>query len=132
MYSLFRFIFLFSVVLFVSCGRSDRIDHEDNRYIYVWQYNGEDSTLVKFSQTVFREFKVMSGHHVKTHHIKVDWDNNGYYDCHSISSDSYVSDSDMCWIVDKALKAYYNKKPLIGIFKEEFYPYHRFHFIRYK
>jgi hypothetical protein len=132
MYRLFRFIFLFSVVLLVSCGRSDRIDHEDNRYIYVWQYDGEDSTLVKFSQPVFREFKVMGGHHTKMHHIRVDWDNNGYYDCHSISSDSYVRDGDRCRIVDKAEKARYNKKPLIGIFKEEFYPYHRFHFIRYK
>lgn len=50
MYRLFRFIFLFGVVLFMSCGKSDRIDHEDNRYIYVWQYDGEDSILVKFSQ----------------------------------------------------------------------------------
>jgi len=132
MYRLFRFIFLLSVVLFVSCGRSDRIDHEDNRYIYVWQYNGEDSTLVKFSQPVFREFKVKGGHHTKNHHIKVDWNNNGYYECYSISSDSYVSYGDMCWIVDKAQKVRYNKNPLIGIFKEEFYPYHRFHFVRYK
>ena len=132
MYRLFRFIFLLSAVLFVSCGRPDRIDHEDNRYIYVWQYDGEDSTLVKFSQPVFREFKVMGGHHTKAHHIRVDWDNSGYYDCHSISSDSYVSDGKSCWIVDKAEKARYNKKPLIGIFKEEFYPYHRFHFVRYK
>lgn len=132
MYRLFRFIFLFSAVLFVSCGRSDRIDHEDNRYIYVWQYDGDDSTLVKFSQPVFREFKVMGGHHTKAHHIKVDWDNSGYYDCHSLSSDLYVNGGDMCWIVDKAQKAYYNRNPLIGIFKEEFYPYHRFHFIRYK
>ena len=132
MYSLFRFIFLFSAALFVSCGRSDRIDHEDNRYIYVWQYDGDDSTLVKFSQPVFREFKVMGGHHSKTHHIKVDWSNSGFYYCHSISSDSYANKGDMCWIVDKAEKAWYNKNPLIGIFKEEFYPYHRFHFIRYK
>lgn len=132
MYRLFRFIFLFGVVLFVSCSKSDRIDHEDNCYIYVWQYDGEDSTLVMFSQPVFREFKVMGGHHTKTHHIKVDWKNNGHYVCHSISSDFYVSDGDRCWIVDKAKKASYDKKPLIGIFKEEFYPHHRFHFIRYK
>lgn len=132
MYRLFRFIFLFGLVLFMSCSKSDRIDHEDNRYIYVWQYNGKDSTLVMFSQPVFREFKVMGGHHTKTHHIKVDWKNNGHYVYHSISSDSYVSGSDRCWIVDKAKKASYDKKPLIGIFKEEFYPHHRFHFIRYK
>ena len=132
MYRLFRFIFLFGVVLFMSCSKSDRIDHEDNRYIYVWQYNGKDSTLVMFSQPVFREFKVMGGHHTKTHHIKVDWKNNGHYVCHSISYDSYVSGGDRCWIVDKAKKASYDKKPLIGIFKEEFYPHHRFHFIRYK
>ena len=132
MYRLFRFIFLFGVVLFMSCSKSDRFDHEDNRYIYVWQYNGKDSTLVMFSQPVFREFKVMGGHHTKTHHIKVDWKNNGHYVCHSISSDSYVSGVVRCWIVDKAKKASYDKKPLIGIFKEEFYPHHRFHFIRYK
>lgn len=132
MYRLFKFIFLFTVVLFVSCGKSDRIDHEDDRYIYVWQYDGEDSILVKFNQPVFREFNVMGGHHTKTHHIKVDWDNSGYYECYSITSDSYVSGGDMCWIVDKAQKARYNKNPLIGIFKEEFYPHHRFHFIRYK
>ena len=115
--------------LFTSCDKPSRIDHEDNKYIYVWTFNGDDSTLVKYNQPIYREFNVLGGHHYKTHHIRVDFNNNGYYNCYSISGDYYVSPNDRCYIVNKAQET---RVPIKAIFKEVFYPYHKYHFIKYK
>ena len=124
-----KFILIFIVgLLFVSCGKKDRIDHMDYKYIYVWKYDGGDSVLVKYSQPVMREFNVMGGHH-KNHHIRVDFKGNGIYDCCQLPYDGSV---DRCGTVDIAQQAYHRRKPIVGIFKERFYPYHEFVFIKYK
>lgn len=123
------FIFFLSIILFTSCNKQSRIDHEDNKYIYVWIYEGNDSILVKHNKPIYKEFNVLGGHHHKAHHIKVDFNNNGHYDCHSISSDYYVNCNDKCYIVDKAQST---NKPIKAIFKEVFYPTHEYHFIKYK
>ena len=115
--------------MFTSCDNQSRIDHEDNKYIYVWNYEGNDSILVKYSKPIYKEFNVLGGHHHKAHHIRVDFNNNGYYDCHSISSDSYVSPNDRCYIVNRAQNTHY---PIKAEFKEVFYPTHEYHFIKYK
>ena len=47
-------IFVFSILMLSACDKPDRIDHQDAKYIYVWQYDGDDSTLVKFSQPVIK------------------------------------------------------------------------------
>ena len=50
-----KFVYiLFMAFLFVSCGKADRIDHVDSKYIYVWKYEGDDSVLVRYSQPVLR------------------------------------------------------------------------------
>lgn len=123
------FILFLPIILFTSCGKPSRIDHIDSKYIYVWKYKGDDSILVKYSKPIYKEFNVLGGHHTKAHHIKVDWNNDGHYDCHSISMDSYVSYNDRCYIVDKAQRT---NKPIKAIFKEVFYPTHAYHFIKYK
>lgn len=115
-------------ILLCSCGKPDRIDHQDSNYIYVWKYNDNDSTLVRYSQPVYREFKVMGGHH-KNHHIKVDWDSNGRYECSQLPYDGSV---DRCKTVDMAQQAEYRRTPIIGVFQEVFYPHHYFVFIKYK
>jgi len=125
----YLFILFLSIILFTSCNKPSRIDHEDNKYIYVWNYEGNDSILVKYNQPIYREFNVKGGHHRKFHHIRVDFNNNGYYGCHSISSDSYVSPNDRCYIVNRAQNTHY---PIKAVFKEIFYPKHEYHFIRYK
>jgi len=119
-------IFILGIFLLSACCKSDRIDHQDNKYIYVWQYNGNDSTLVKFKRPIYSEHKVMGGHH-KNHHIFVDYNNNGYYSCCSLPYDV-----DRCTIVKMAQDAEIIKRPLTGIFYEEFYPRHELYFIRYK
>lgn len=124
-----KFVYiLFMAFLFVSCGKADRIDHMDSKYIYVWKYEGDDSVLVRYSQPVLREFNVMGGHH-KNHHIRVDFKGNGVYDCCHLPYDGSV---DRCGTVDIAQRADYRRKPVVGIFKERFYPYHEFVFIKYK
>jgi len=125
----YLFILFLSIILFTSCNKPSRIDHEDNKYIYVWNYEGNDSILVKYNQPIYREFNVKGGHHYKVHHIRVDFNNNGHYGCHSISSDSYVSPNDRCYIVNRAQNTHY---PIKAEFKEVFYPKHEYHFIRYK
>ena len=74
-------LLLISVLTFTSC-KSDRIDHTDCNYIYVWKYqiNG-DSILYKYNQSRIIERKVMGGR-MKHKKIKVDIDNDGYY--HSV------------------------------------------------
>lgn len=116
-------------LLKLGCNRPDRIERQDSDYIYVWEYNKEgDSTLLRYRQPMCREFKVMDGHH-KNHHIKVDFDNDGYYDCYRLPDGGSV---DKCKIVDMAKQAYYCGKPIIGVFQEVFYPHHYFVFIKYK
>lgn len=123
-----KFIYiLFMAFLFVSCGKADRIERHDSKYIYVWKYEGDDSVLVRYSQPVLREFKVKGGHH-KNHHIRVDFKGNGHYDCFHLPYDGSV---DRCKTVDIAQRAEC-RRPVVGIFKEVFYPYHDFVFIRYK
>lgn len=122
---------LFTAIAFIliGCGvKPDRIDHQDSEHIYVWEYTENDSTLVMYSQPVYREFKVMGGHH-KNHHIKVDWDNDGRYDCCQLPYDGSV---DRCKTVNIAQQAEYCRKPIIGVFQEVFYPRHYFVFIKYK
>ena len=121
------FLALSSLLLF-SCDRADRVDHSDSKYIYVWKYDGDDSVLVKYSQPVYLELNVMGGHH-KNHHIKVDYRGNGIYDCCRLPYDGSV---DRCKTVDKAQKAEWDGKPLVGVFKERFYPVHEFVFVKYK
>lgn len=121
-------ILIFCVLILSACDKVDRIDHQDNKYIYVWQYNNGDSTLVKFNQPVIKELKVMGGHH-KNHHIKADLYNNGNYECCSLPYDGSV---DRCKTVNKAQAAKNKGIPIIGIFQEKFYPTHKFYFIKYK
>ena len=123
------FIIFLLITFITSCGKPSRIDHKDSKYIYVWEYEGNDSILVKYNKPIYKEFNVLGGHHHKAHHIKVDFNNNGHYECYSISSDCYVSFSDLCYIVNKAQST---NRPIKAIFKEEFYPRHEYHFIKYK
>lgn len=61
-----------------SC-KSDRIDHTDSNYIYVWKYDiSGDSTLYKYQQPRIIEQKVMGGR-MKNKKIKVDLNNDGNY-----------------------------------------------------
>ena len=57
------FILFLPIILFTSCDKSSRIDHEDGKYIYVWKYKGDDSILVKYSKPIYKEFNVLGGHH---------------------------------------------------------------------
>lgn len=120
-------IFLISIVILSSCDKVDRIDHQDKDYIYIWQYDGNDSTLVKFNQPRYVKFNVYGGHH-KNHHIKVDF-NDGYYRCYSLSKFNIPN---RCELVRQAQIAYRNGHPIVGVFKEVYYPYHDYIFIRYE
>ena len=112
----------------VSCGKSDRIDSQDKDYIYVWKYKGNDSTLVKYSQPRIVERKVCGGRH-KNHKINVDFNNDGFYQRCRLPTDGSV---DRCETVRHAQYAQQTNKPIVGIFREYFYPYHEYVFIRYK
>ena len=60
--------------------------------------------------------------------IKVDLDNDGrYYNTVRVPYGMNRSD-----IVRQAQRAAWNGKPLIGVFREKFYPYHEIEFIKYK
>ena len=119
-------LLLISVVALTSC-KSDRIDHTDCNYIYVWKYqiNG-DSTLYKYNQSRIIERKVMGGR-MKHKKIKVDIDNDGYY--HNVRVPYGMNRSA---IVRQAQRAAWDNKPLIGVFKETFYPCYEIEFIKYK
>lgn len=70
----------------------------------------------------------MGGHSHKSHrHINVDFGNDGYYESIRVP---YGMNRNV--IVMKAKQAAYNGKPIIGIFREKFYPYHDIEFIKYK
>ena len=120
-------LFLISIVILSSCDKPDRVDHQDKDYIYVWQYDGNDSSLVKFNQPRYVRLNVYGGHH-KNHHIKVDF-YDGTYRCYSLSSHNIPN---RCELVDKAQMAYHKGQPIVGIFKEIYYPHHDYIFIKYE
>lgn len=117
--------FIFSIIVLASCGKSDRIDHQDKDYIYVWKYEDHDSTLLTYSQPRIVERKVYGGRH-KHHKIYVDFNNDGDYQYCRLPYDGSI---DRCETVRRAQQA---NKPIVGIFREYFYPYHEYVFIRYK
>lgn len=123
-----KLITLLILLLGLTSCKSDRIDHIDYNYIYVWKYNIKgDSTLYKYNKPRIIERKVMGGR-MKYKKIKVDLNNNGkYYNTIKVPYGMNRRD-----IVKQAQKAASNKKPIIGIFKEKFYPYHEIEFIKYK
>lgn len=123
-----KLVMLFILLLGLTSCKSDRIDHTDCNYIYVWKYDiSGDSALYKYQQPRIIERKVMGGR-MKYKKIKVDLDNDGYYD--NIVKIPYgMNRRD---IVRQAQRAYWNRKPLIGVFREKFYPYHEIEFIKYK
>ena len=120
-------LLLISILTLTSC-KSDRIDHTDCNYIYVWKYDiSGDSTLYKYQQPRIIERKVMGGQ-MKYKKIKVDLYNNGnYYNTVKVPYGMNGRD-----IVRQAQRAYWDRKPLIGMFREKFYPYHKIEFIKYK
>lgn len=124
-----KLITLLILLLGLTSCKSDRIDHTDSNYIYVWKYDiSGDSALYKYKQTRLIELKVMGGFSYKSHRcIKVDFDNDGYYKSINVpyGMDRYA-------IVKKAKQAAWDGKPLIGIFRETFYPHHEIEFIKYK
>ena len=123
-----KLIILLILLLGLTSCKSDRIDHTDCNYIYVWKYDiSGDSTLYKYQQPRIIERKVMGGR-MKYKKIKVDFYNNGnYYNTIKVPYGMNRRD-----IVRQAQRAYWDRKPLIGIFREKFYPYHEIEFIKYK
>lgn len=123
-----KLITLLILLLGLTSCKSDRIDHTDCNYIYVWRYDiSGDSTLYKYQQPRIIERKVMGGR-MKYKKIKVDLDNDGrYYNTVRVPYGMNRSD-----IVRQAQRAAWNGKPLIGVFREKFYPYHEIEFIKYK
>lgn len=117
-------VVLVGLLMLVGC-KPDRIDHTDKDYIYVWQYHDEDSTLVKFHQPIYIERKVYGGHHHKSHHIKVDMNNNGRYECVHLPDRGI----DRCATVDRAQ---HTRTPLTGVFKVSYYPHYNVVFVKYK
>lgn len=121
-------IILLILLLGLTSCKSDRIDHTNCNYIYVWKYDiSGDSTLYKYQQPRIIERKVMGGQ-MKYKKIKVDLYNNGNY-YNTIKVPYGMNGRD---IVRQAQRAYWDRKPLIGIFREKFYPYHKIEFIKYK
>lgn len=123
-----KIITLLILLLGLTSCKSDRIDHTDCNYIYVWRYDiSGDSTLYKYQQSRIIERKVMGGR-MKHRRINVDFDNDGnYYTTVRVPSGMNRSE-----IVRQAQKAAWDRKPLIGVFRETFYPYYEIEFIRYK
>lgn len=124
-----KLIILLILLLGLTSCKSDRIDHTDCNYIYVWKYDiSGDSTLYKYQQPRIIERKVMGGQ-MKYKKIKVDLYNNGnYYNIVKVPPYNINRSN----IVRQAQRAYWDRKPLIGIFREKFYPYHDIEFIKYK
>lgn len=122
-----RLVTLLILLLGLTSCKSDRIDHTDCNYIYVWRYDiSGDSTLYKYQQPRIIERKVMGGR-MKYKKIKVDLDNDGNY--YTVRVPYGMNRRD---IVRQAQRAAWDRKPLIGIFREKFYPYHEIEFIKYK
>jgi hypothetical protein len=122
-----KLVTLLILLLGLTSCKSDRIDHTDSNYIYVWKYNiSGDSTLYKYQQPRIIERKVMGGR-MKNKKIKVDLNNDGNY--YKIRVPYGMNRSN---IVRQAQRAAGDRKPLIGVFREEFYPYHKIEFIKYK
>ena len=122
-----RLVTLLILLLGLTSCKSDRIDHTDCNYIYVWKYDiSGDSALYKYQQPRIIERKVMGGR-MKYKKIKVDLDNDGIY--YTIRVPYGMNRSD---IVRQAQRAAWDRKPLIGVFREKFYPYHEIEFIKYK
>ena len=119
-----RLVTLLILLLGLTSCKSDRIDHTDCNYIYVWRYDiSGDSTLYKYQQPRIIERKVMGGW-TKYKKINVDIDNYGcYYNTVRVPRRD---------IVEQAQRAAWNREPLIGVFREKFYPYHEIEFIKYK
>ena len=123
-----KLVTLLILLLGLTSCKSDRIDHTDSNYIYVWRYDiSGDSALYKYQQSRIIERKVMGGR-MKHKKIKVDLDNNGSY--HNIVR--VPNGMNRSAIVRQAQRAARDRKPLIGIFREKFYPYHEIEFVRYK
>ena len=123
-----KLIILLILLLGLTSCKSDRIDHTDCNYIYVWKYDiSGDSTLYKYQQPRIIERIVMGGQ-MKHKKIKVDLYNNGNY-YNTIKVPYGMNGRD---IVRQAQRADWDRKPLIGIFREKFYPYHKIEFIKYK
>lgn len=118
-------LLLISIITLTSC-KSDRIAYTDRNYIYVWKYsiNG-DSILQKYKQPRIIERKIVGGRY-KHKKLKVDVNNDGNY-----RNVKVPYGMDRSEIIRKAKQAT-RRKPLIGIFREKFYPYHEIEFIRYK
>ena len=52
-------IFIFSILMLSSCTKPDRLDHEDQDYLYVWEYKiGGDSILQKYHKPRTVEYRV--------------------------------------------------------------------------
>lgn len=123
-----KLLTLLILLLGLTSCKSDRIDHTDCNYIYVWKYDiSGDSTLHKYQQPRIIERKVMGGR-MKYKKIKVDLDNNGSYN----STVKVPYGMNRSGIVRQAQRAAWDNKPLIGVFKETFYPYYEIEFIKYK
>lgn len=114
------------IMLMTSCCKPSRIERTDCNYIYVWKYdiNG-DSTLFKYNQPRIVERNVKGGN-IENRKIKADLYNDGHY------VSVIVPYKNKHQIIRKARNAKYTGKPIVGIFKETFYPYHKFEFIKYK
>lgn len=119
-------LLLAGLMLMASCSKPNRIERTDCNYIYVWKYdiNG-DSTLFKYNQPRIVERNVKGGN-AKSRNIKADLYNNGCY------VNVKVPYKNRHQIIRKARNARYSREPIVGVFKETFYPCHKFEFINYK
>lgn len=125
-------IFIFTIFTLSSC-KPNRVSHEDKDYIYVWEYNiSGDSILYQYHKPRTVEYNVEGGSHGsrknKTHRIYIRKPDRS----REIVRLPYNNYPNRCDIVDKAQDFDRQRKTLIGVFKETFYPYYNLEFIRYK
>lgn len=125
-------IFIFTIFTLSSC-KSDRVSHEDKNYIYVWKYNiSGDSILYQYHKPRTVEYRVTGGTHRsgknKIHRIYVRKPDGS----REIVRLPYNNYPNRCDIVNKAQEYDRQRKTLIGIFRESFYPYYDLEFIKYK